>query len=212
MSGENPRRLTSRGTFVRPGESALTASGPAGESMAMAFWLVSPDTRRDISPVLSLSLAPESLDRAYSKYVEEIQTLDGYVEQYWGEHLVSLSCSHSTGTFIHIRAGLASAEIDPATGRPYRRDTIALDRMEDLIDLYRNNGLVYGETGRVLLAGRVRLAFDDGIYDGHFSDFNTEETADSPYAFKATWTFKIREVVHQVVTTSVLGTRIGGVL
>ena len=203
------RRLTARGSIVPPTGLSVGATGPTGDRILMAFWLMAPGGAMEVTPPLLLSLTPEALEPSYSKYVEVIQTYGGFVEQHWGEHLVSLSCSHSTGAFVNLKTGLANAEIDPDTGRPYRQDALAMDRKDDLIDLYRSNGLVTGEDGHVLLVGRVRMAFDGGIYDGHFSDLNVEETAEQPFSMRVTWTYKIREVIQQVALASVIGTRIG---
>lgn len=46
--------------------------------------------------------------------------------------------------------------------------------------------------------------FDRGTYIGTFRNFSVEETDDSPFAFKLSWTFKVERIIHQIPKNSQL--------
>lgn len=160
-------------------------------SIPMAFQITSPFNRsRLLLPhAMVLHVNPSSLDEARSQKVERIQTRGGWVEQHWGENLVELSASASTGAFMNIYTGLTSV---------LRQRTIAWDRYRDLVDLYHNNGSVHDPTGAIVLQGNVLLMYDRGSYLGYFTSFEMEETDDSPFAFKLSWNFKVQTTLLSI--------------
>jgi hypothetical protein len=157
----------------------------------MAFQVTSPFGRlRALLPhALVLHVNPQNFQFTNSKAVERFQTRGGWVEQHWGDQLDEIRCDGSTGAFMNIYTGLTSI---------LRQRTIAWDRFRDLHDLYRNNGSVYDPTGAVVLQGQIMLLYDQGAYLGTFRTFEFEETADSPFAFHISWTFKVEHTVWQV--------------
>jgi hypothetical protein len=44
--------------------------------------------------------------------------------------------------------------------------------------------------------------YDRGTYVGTFRNFSVEETDDSPFAFKLSWTFKVERIIHQIPQNS----------
>lgn len=157
----------------------------------MAFQVTSPfDHRLALLPhALVLHANPSSFAESHTKKVERTQTRGGWVEQHWGDELTEISASGSTGAFMHLTKGTASVQ---------RRNTIAWDRYRDLYDLYRNNGSVYDPFGNIVLQGLIVLIYDRGTYLGHFTSFDVEETADSPFVFNLSWHFKVEQVIVQI--------------
>jgi hypothetical protein len=144
---------------------------------------------------LILHVNPISFAETFNKKVERFQTLGGFVEQHWGDDLSEISGDQSTGAFINLHTGLSSV---------LRQRTIAWDRYQDLYDLYRNNGGVYNPTGDIPLQGWILLIYDRGTYVGTFRNFSVEETDDSPFAFKISWTFKVEKIIQQIPQNSLL--------
>lgn len=161
----------------------------------MAFQVTSPFNRyRALLPhALVLHVNPASLQETHNQKIERIQTRGGFVEQHWGHELVDLSADASTGAFMNIRTGLTSV---------LRQRTIAWDRFRDLHDLFRNNGSVYDPTGNIVLQGNIVLMYDRGTYIGGFRSFEWEDTEESPFAFKLSWTFKIEQTVLSIDRSS----------
>jgi hypothetical protein len=161
----------------------------------MAFQITSPFERRTLMlpHALVMHVNPSSYSENHTKKIERIQTRGGWVEQHWGDDLIEITADGSTGAFMNIHTGLSSV---------FRHRTIAWDRFRDLHDLYRNNGSVYDPYGNIVLQGQVLLMYDRGQYFGSFMTFDFEETADSPFAFKVSWTFKVEHVVHAVSSMS----------
>lgn len=157
----------------------------------MAFQVTSPfEHRLALLPTaLVMHVNPSNLSMNYTKKVERIQTRGGFVEQHWGDDLDEISADGSTGGFMNIRTGLAAV---------MRRRTIQYSRFRDLYDLYRNNGSVHDPYGNIVLQGAIMLMWDRGTYIGTFRQFEVEETDDSPYAFKLSWTFKVEDTILQL--------------
>lgn len=161
----------------------------------MAFQITSPfDSMRCLMPhALVLHVNPSTINESKNKRIERFQTRGGWVEQHWQDELDEISCDGSTGAFMNVLTGLASI---------LRQRTIAWDRFRDLYDLYRNNGSVYDPYGNIVLQGDVMLMYDRGTYIGYFKQFDFEETDDSPFAFKMSWTFKVTQTLLKLPVTS----------
>ena len=157
----------------------------------MAFQVTSPfDRRKLLLPhALVLHVNPNSLSESNNKKIERIQTRGGWVEQHWGDDLVELGGTGSTGAFVNIYTGLASV---------LRQRTIAWDRYRDLHDIYLNNAAVHDPFGNVVLQGHIMLMYDRGTYLGTFRSFEVEETDDSPFAFSLNWSFKVEHTVMKI--------------
>jgi len=154
----------------------------------LAFQVTSPfDRRRALLPhALVMHVNPANLSENFNKKIEKIQTRGGWVEQHWFDELTDMSADGSTGAFVNIYTGLTSV---------LRQRTIAWDRYRDLYDLFHNNGSVYDPYGAIVLQGNIMLLYDRGIYIGTFRSFDVDETDDSPFAFKISWTFKVEETI-----------------
>lgn len=153
-------------------------------AIPLAFQVTSPFNNRLVllPHALVLHVNPLSLQESSNQKKSVIQTRGGFVEQHWGHELVEIQADQSTGAFMNIRTGLTSI---------LRRKTIAWDRYRDLHDLYRNNGSLHDPYGNIVLQGDIMLMYDKGVYLGFFKSFDWEDTAESPFAFKLSWTFKV---------------------
>lgn len=161
----------------------------------LAFQVTSPyDINKVLLPHALIShVNPSSFSETFAKKVERAPTRGGYVEWHWGDDLTEVSVEQSTGAFINLYTGLSSL---------LRQRTIAWDRYRDLYDLFRNNGSVYNPEGAIVLQGWILLMFDRGTYVGTFRTFSVEETDESPFAFKLSWSFKVEKIIHQIPQNS----------
>lgn len=157
----------------------------------MAFQVTSPYNKDVVllPHALVLHINPMSLQEAHNQKKEVFQTRGGFVEQHWGQDLMELSADQSTGAFMNIKTGLTSV---------LRQRTIAWDRFRDLHDLFRNNGSVHDPFGNIVLQGNILLMYDRGFYFGTFRSFEYEETEESPFAFKLSWSFKVESTLMSV--------------
>lgn len=173
-----------------PAYSHPIETRPNSRPIPMAFQITSPFNKlKTLLPhALVLHVNPLSLQESHNQKVERFSTRGGFVEQHWGHDLVEVSADQSTGAFINLQTGLSSA---------LRRRTIAWDRFRDLHDLFRNNGAVYA-FGNVVLQGNILLYYDRGTYLGGFRTFEWEETADSPFVFKVSWSFKVEHTIMSI--------------
>jgi hypothetical protein len=138
---------------------------------------------------LVMHVNPQNYSEAHNNKIERIQTRGGWVEQHWGDEMTEINADGSTGAFMNLYTGLSSV---------VRQKTIAWDRYRDLLDLYRNNGSVYDPFGNIVLQGDIMLMYDRGTYIGYFRTFEVEETDDQPFAFRVSWTFKVKEEVMKI--------------
>ena len=137
-----------------------------------------------ILPPLYLQVNPQNMKQSFKKKTNRIQTLAGFVEQYWGEELDNLSVSSSTGGFVHPNIGYTTHE---------RSRTTQFFKFQDVLDIYRNNGNTYDEQGRVVKKGNIVIFFDPGTYLGYFESFDWSEDASSPYKFLFNFSFKVEK-------------------
>lgn len=169
---------------------ATRGSGP----IPMAFQVTSPFNRNVLllPHALVLHVNPSSLEENTSpKKIERIRTRGGMVEQHWGSGLTEISAEGSTGAFMNIYTGLTSV---------LRQKTIAWDRYRDLYDLFNNNASVHDPYGNIVLQGHILLMYDRGNYLGTFRSFSMEETEDTPFSFKLSWTFHVEHTLLSMVT------------
>jgi hypothetical protein len=179
-----------------PGEASYVHGADTRRGyIPLAFQVTSPfDELKAMMPHALVShVNPSSFSESFTKKIERIQTRGGFVEQHWGDELSEISVEQSTGAFINLNTGLSSL---------LRQRTIAWDRYQDLFDLYRNDGNVYDPFGNVVLKGWVMVMFDRGTYLGSFRSFQKEETDDSPFTFKISWSFKVEKTLYQVPNVS----------
>lgn len=195
-----PRRLHP-GT-VSAIRTPQSGSGRSGDWLPFVFWVIGPNLTDAVSPPLFLRVNPNEFELFYSKAKDTFQTRGGFVEQVWGEQLEQITIASSTGSFISVEGGLSAGLVTAEKQQPKRHRTIAYQQYKGLVDMYRNNGAVYGDDGSVLLNGRIRLAFDNGIYDGYFVDFTEDDNVDDPYQIRFTLNFKVERTVLNVITTT----------
>lgn len=161
----------------------------------MAFQVTSPydETKALLPHALISHVNPSSFAETFNKKVERAPTRGGYVEWHWGDDLTEVSAEQSTGAFVNLYTGLSSL---------LRQRTIAWDRYRDLYDLYRNNGSLYKPDGAIVRQGWILLMYDRGTYVGTFRNFSVEETDESPFAFRLSWTFKVERIIQQIPQNS----------
>jgi hypothetical protein len=146
--------------------------------------------------ILVCNVNPESLDIRMVKKIERIQTKTGWMEQHWGEELDEINAVQSTGAFIDPVIGVTGEAI-------LRRGTIAYDNFQDLIELYRNNGSIYDDSGNIIFQGKVILNYGGAVgseykHEGYFINFSVSEGSDSPHKFEVNWTFKAEKSAYHV--------------
>lgn len=175
---------SSEDAYVHP---AATRRG----GIPLAFQITSPfnHSKLLLPHALVMHVNPSNIDETYTHKIERIQTEGGFVEQHWGSELSEISAGGSTGAFVNLYTGLTSV---------LRHKTIAWDRYRDLYELFYNNGSVYDPYGNIVLQGSVLLMYDRGSFLGTFRTFETEETDDSPFAFKVNWTFKVESTLVMI--------------
>ena len=83
-----------------------------------------------------------------------------------------------------------------------RRATIAWERKEDFLELFRANGCVYNSVGQPVIRGRIMLVYDRGVFIGHFTTFEEAEDSDHPYSFQLSWEFKIEHAIYRLPTVA----------
>lgn len=159
--------------------------------MPMLFQVLSPDYETLLLPeFMVLHVNPSSLDTSYSKVISRMNTLGGFVEQHFGDQLTQISASSSTGAFVSVERGVTTFD---------RKDTIAYRKFLQLLDVFKSNGSVYDDRGVVQFNGRIRIVYGAGTYDGYFMTFDVTESADKPYNFELSWTFKVTKEARNLL-------------
>ena len=183
----------------------------------MIFQVTDPRNLPIFEYALALHINPQNFDEKFSKSKSTVQTYGGYVEWIWPDELDSVSATMSTGAFLGPESGLisggdgAGALINGATSRAGvegRHSTIAWERQEDFLDLFRNNGVIRDGMGLPILHGNVMCMYDRGIYTGYFTTLEVKETDEKVYSFELSWEFKVLATVYKFpgsINTSATG-------
>ncbi len=162
----------------------------------MLFQISDPVFQRPLYPVLlALHVNPQTLSEKMLKSKNVVMTYGGFVEFIWPDDLDSLSADMTTGAFISPRTGLTAAS--PNSLDRGRQGTIAWERQEDLLDLFRMNGAVYNSIGQPMLRGRVMCMYDRGIFAGFFESFNVVESDENAFSFQINWEFKVEQTIYR---------------
>jgi hypothetical protein len=166
-------------------------NGPQdAKRLPVLFQVLSPDFQTLLLPeALVLHVNPSTMTLGYNKVIERFQTKGGWQEQHFGEQLTDMSCDVTSGAFINVDTGLSIA---------HRRDTIAYEKFYHLVDLFKNNGLVYDSQGNVQYRGRIRVTFDGGVYDGSFRSLNINESSASPFQLTCDFSFRAEKEAYSV--------------
>lgn len=154
--------------------------------------VLGPDWATSVLPEglrMVLHVNPSSMALKYTRVVERMQTMGGFVEQHWGDGLNEIDFDMATGGFVRLYSGLSNTT-NPAYGGT-RRDTIAYDKYLDLLALFHGNGAVYDTYGTIALQGILKITFDGGVYFGWFTNFHVAESAEKPYQFALTTNFQV---------------------
>lgn len=171
--------------------SAFSGPNDQNGKVPVLFQVVSPDKTTLLLPVfLYMHVNPSEISFNYSQNIERFETMGGFVEQHFGEELIDVSASNSTGTFVSVENGATTGN---------RRNTIAYRKMQHLIQIFKSNGSVYDSHGNVRFRGRIRIVFGGGIYDGFFETLEVSETADSPFSLELSWSFKVEEETQSLL-------------
>jgi len=193
-----------------PNQAESDSYSPTGfgrRGRPMLFQVVDPVNRPLWHYLLALHTNPSSFSEKFTKSKNTVMTYGGFVEFIWPDELDSLSASHTAGAFLGPFTGLTAG----SEGRPMRNDrsglatragehgrhgTIAWERQEDLLEVFRQNGNIFNGRGQPAIRGRVMCIYDRGVYIGHFMTFSVKETDEKPFTFELDWEFKVEETLY----------------
>jgi len=163
----------------------------------MLFQVCDPVFQRPLYPVLlALHVNPQTFSEKMQKTKNVVMTYGGFIEYIWPDELDSLSADMTSGAFISPRTGLTAGSVEDSVHQG-RQGTIAWERQEDLLELFRQNGCVFNGMGQPILRGRILCIYDRGIFAGHFTSFNVSETDDKAFTFQLQWEFKVEQTIYK---------------
>jgi hypothetical protein len=180
---------------------ALSFTGQRGKPIL--FQVVDPTNRPIWQFLLALHVNPKSFSEKYTKGKNVVMTVGGFVEFIWPDELDTISAESSTGAFLGPQTGLiAGSEGTTNAGgaklnSPGRHETMAWERQEDLLDLFRQNGMIFDGNGKPAIRGRVMCIFDRGIYVGYFTTFTPKEDDSHAFSFDLSWEFKVEATIYR---------------
>lgn len=162
------------------------------------FCILDPNGQPAFDHALALHTNPNSVTERMTKSKNIVMTYGGFVEFNWPDELDVLSASHSTGAFLGPK-GLVSGfdRLDASLDDADRKNTIAWERAEDLLEIFHNNGLIYDGFGKPVLRGTVQLMYDRGIFRGFFTSFSVVEDSMQQFSFQLSWEFKVEQTIYR---------------
>lgn len=210
ISGKDGTRLSDLQRIVSAGQITSTAT-----SMIERAVLVDNTTAADIAyqvekilrvPPLTLFVNPNQFTRTYGTVQQySARTRKGFVFERWGESLLTISFSGSTGAFIagagsNEPRGIVVSETTSATGVQFAsmRDSAAYQNFNSLLLFYQNNGYIYdtiGKTEAHLMIGAIAIDYDQFTYIGHIDSFDYSFSDQMPNRLE--WNMEF--IAHRVI-------------
>lgn len=162
-------------------------------------WSVKGDAK---VPSLTMLINPTNLDSSYSQLITETRTLGGFIHEFWGEQLTSLSANGKTAMFLDSEKGLTNKD---------SRNTESYQYFISLLNIYKNNGKGYyknfdsiaskANPSKIASLGIVQMIYDKNQYDGYFESFTYTEDAGMPFNLEYSFSFKAMRIVGQLTVT-----------
>lgn len=190
-------------------QSRVPNNRPAIARRHLMRWLV-PE-----QPIIQMYVNPQNFKVDYKKQISKVRTKGGYVLQYWGEELTTLSISGTTGT-----SGIEGINVlnDVYRNEQLMIDPFALflqadrDRAED-DSLTGFGSTIFGQVGKILtnakdggisnvsrtkptlasIAFTVELYWSGEVWRGFFENFSVTESADKLGLFDYNMTFTVTQ-------------------
>jgi len=144
---------------------------------------------REVIPDLTMMINPQNLETAMQQIVTETRTLGGFIQEFWGEQLTTLSASGRTAMF-YSDSGLTVNDA---------KDSEAYQNFIRLVNIYKNNGKVYADSSitstRITSVGTVIMTYSEKQYEGFFESFDLKELPDKPYTLDYDFSFKVTRML-----------------
>jgi len=178
--------------------------------MPMIFNVILPEIAQSQNfnspPPFFLFVNPTNWSRSNNKVQNNNYVRNGIKTERWGEELEQITASGSIGGFYTQETGLT---------RTYRRQTPSFTNLMNLIQIYRNNGCLYGNSyegsedapstnRRILDVGYIEILYGFELFRGTFDSFSITESVDKPFTLEYTFTFNVSESVsiHDITSSN----------
>ena len=163
----------------------------AKQNRQALIWRI--DGLPELIPDLTMLINPQNLDVSYQPLITETRTLGGFVQEFWGEQLTSISGAGRTAMFYNDN-GLTVADAKASE---------AYHNFIRLVNIYKNNGKVYtpsaANVNRISAVGTVILSYVEKQYEGFFESFNLKVLSEKPFTLDYDFSFKVLRTVGHIV-------------
>jgi hypothetical protein len=178
---------------------------------------------------VELMINPASLSTNISKIINRTQTMTCFIEDHWGEEIDTITLQGFTAAFVTgaqdiytsrvhqnsptknylerttgavqgIRgygSGIHDDEIGLTTSQ--RRRSVSYRHFKRLLDLFRVNGCFFDSFGLVFKRYYIMVSYGSSAYKGFFESIDVTETAENPFRFQYTITFKSQETIYSYI-------------
>ena len=146
---------------------------------------------------LFLRVPPTEITYTYNKEITRTKVRSGWVIERWGDTLLSIEASGTTGMFFLGDEGVTRENA-------YRTQSYA--ELMELVQIYKNNGMSYSpDHGVIDTVGVVKIQYDGYTYLGSFDAFTLSESAEKPFYFDYSFSFVSRGIASDEMGTYVTG-------
>lgn len=153
---------------------------------------------KESPPELIMFINPANIDITYSSLVTETRTLGGFVQEFWGEQLTSLSAAGQTAMF-YSNKGITNKDV---------RLSESYQNFIRLVNVYKNNGKDYSDKkllaknvnpNRIVSFGTVIMNYISKEYHGYFENFSIKELSEKPFNLEYDFSFKVIKTVGDFI-------------
>jgi hypothetical protein len=144
-------------------------------------------------PSLVMLVNPQEFRRSHENMVDfGVKVRTGNVVHTWFEQPIKINASGVSAAQYAIAADLSGGLTN------YNRlHSLSYMNLMSLLLIYKNNGMVYGQSGTwdegvIILPGAVYIYYDDRLYIGSFDSFGITDDATKPHNLTYNFSFTVR--------------------
>lgn len=137
----------------------------------------------------TLYVNPEELNWNFGDKTKDMaENIGGVVESSYPDDFDILQFTGTTGGFL-----TQNPSQEDGYAAYVREDSVSYKRFQAFLDLFKNNGDIYSEAGKILDSRYVVISFLGVVWEGKFLSFNYTEREDQPLQFDLEFEFQVHD-------------------
>jgi len=188
--------------YTRDNNALLTNRFDRSATKKFTMSLRNPNGLSVENSQLTFIINPSDMNYGSTQMTDTQYTRNGWVANLWGRSQSTLTISGVSPAFITLNEGLSSTSIQNVV-QVSRKDSLGYAHLLNLVAFFKSNGANFlngledkmgapdDKTRVIHVLDNVVITYDGTQYEGSFSSFTLDESADNPFRFSYSFEFVI---------------------